>query len=290
MANFDKFDRNWDTDFFLIKATVDKISMEENYLEKVCPNFMEENFDIKKSRKDPDKISLELYVNLAKLLFPNEKAFPNGNKFKAEVVKNKNVCTIDLKVDICDKNGLDKTIGLGSDFIGPSTSLAINAKVDDKCIKKSLKTTRSIGGHMVWPRYSTKCKRHTINQARGCGIYDRFDLTLFHLEKWYDNKPCLPRLKKVFCFNAEWLNLFVDFERFVNFFHLNSFVFEDNNENITGIRDLTCRWCDNQVLSDGTAYIPKAKEEYIIYMKSNEKAIKERNKAIEKSIKSCNKK
>ncbi|MCL1987439.1 MAG: hypothetical protein FWG64_05645 [Firmicutes bacterium] len=271
------------------------VNVNQNYLE---PLILEKDFPFeleykkfidkdKTTRyKDPDSNSLELYADLATLLA--DRQLPNGKMLKIKKIKqrkNGDNFYLELCVYIHNKANEYTNFGITSDFISSSTFSAIKANVSATRIKESLKITRSIGGHVVWAIWklpNNPNKIESINQARGeeCGLYDRFDLTLFHLKNWYEEKPCF--LKKVFDSNENWLNLFVDFNGFINFFYLNSFVFDDTVQNITGIRNLTCDWNENQILSDGTPCIPKTAKDYIIYMNSNEKAIQERNTKINK--------
>ena len=127
-------------------------------------------------------------------------------------------------------------IGLGADYIGPSVHWACEAGMTAEHIGKFLETTRTFGGHIIWPRWIGIPKRKgeygyefisdfkSINILRGGekGFYDRIDLTLFDLKEWYLEQTC--KLKLTYDKNKIWLEQFVDFEGFVNFFKLNDYV------------------------------------------------------------------
>ena len=74
---------------------------------------------------------------------------------------------------------------LTSDYIGPSIYWAIEKGLSSNQIICILNKSRTIGGHIVWPRG----KGTTINQARSGekAFYDRIDWTLFLIKQFCDN-------------------------------------------------------------------------------------------------------
>ncbi|KAE9633192.1 hypothetical protein GND95_09980 [Defluviitalea raffinosedens] len=101
-----------------------------------------------------------------------------------------------------------------------------------KEIGKILKTARTFGGHIIWPRWIGIPKRNgkpgynfikefeSINVCRGGEkeFYDRIDLTLFDLKEWYFKRKC--ELQFTYDKNMIWFNQFVDFRNFINFLDL----------------------------------------------------------------------
>lgn len=79
---------------------------------------------------------------------------------------------------------------LSSDCIGPSVYWARERAVNDDKIRYFLNVSRTIGGHIVWPRGRELKKK--INTSRGgkSGVYDRMDWTLLLISIFYetDNK------------------------------------------------------------------------------------------------------
>jgi hypothetical protein len=254
-----------------------RIDMEKNYFEIVNPNYLNKEFYLEEY-KYPDSDCKELYDDL-KALFFSTGSFPCGKKLiKSETKERKKngekfwelVLTID-----------DNTIfGLGSDFLGPSTYWAKAAGVDLQTRKQSISITRKIGGHIFWPRWIKPCKGEfisglSINCAKGGekGFFDRIDLTLFDLQSWYaGNRSC--KLKSVFDKNSIWLMLFVDFNKFINFFNLDAFTIEGNHGELL-IRDLTSPF--GETVISGDSKIPIVKYHYMDYMQKNENAIYERS-------------
>lgn len=81
---------------------------------------------------------------------------------------------------------------LSSDYIGPSIEQARSiGKLEDFEIKNFLRISRTLGGHIVWPRGDNM--KPTINQVKGgeiilnsgYGFYDRIDWTIFLLKIYY---------------------------------------------------------------------------------------------------------
>lgn len=90
-------------------------------------------------------------------------------------------------------------------------------------------TTRTIGGSFLWPYDIWK----TYNLHRGTRSYiqDRVDLTLLEIKHYLDNKGNVEKdiLKvKDKSHGQKWFADFPSFEKYVNYFCLNSFVDEKN--------------------------------------------------------------
>lgn len=215
------------------------------------------NFD--KDWLDADKYSENLYLELARLFYPNSN------------VKNiSNTWTI-----------LYNDFRLGSDYIGPSRTLAFKAGYSGSEIFEFFKVARTIGGHMLWPRNGVK---GSINTVRGFSSYkDRIDLMLFAIKLWYEKKEDLisiDTIRKVLNdkVTKKWLSIFNNdnnkpFENFINYFKLNAFV-NDNYD----VYDLTTYDNGNmEILMDDKQTIPKDYMTFKKYVEGNLFCIKKRN-------------
>gem|GEM_PF-1105802 len=193
---------------------------------------------------DPDSKCFKLYQDFSS--YYNGLKLPNGNHIEIVEVKERNKGTknsfYELIINIIKEKSEAKTIiaqmGLGSDYIGPSIYWACEAGMTAGHIGKYLETTRTFGGHIIWPRWIGTPKQNgefgyqfigdfkSINIFRGGenGLYDRIDLSLFDLKEWYLGQTC--KLKFAYDKNKIWLDQFVDFEGFINFFKLNNYVCE----------------------------------------------------------------
>ncbi|MDR0978912.1 MAG: hypothetical protein LBL91_03105 [Lachnospiraceae bacterium] len=168
-----------------------------------------------------------------------------GRILSGNVIYQNSAYGIEIQVD-------DEFIWLGSDYIGASVAWAESlGKYERKEIVEFLEISRRLGGHIVFPRsYYKKDKNNilqketyrwrniSINQARGGrrGYYDRFDLILYAIKMWYEDKnnEKSSKLYKTINKNKEWFDLFGNFREYINFFKLNGFV-NDNYE----VLDLT---------------------------------------------------
>ena len=76
--------------------------------------------------------------------------------------------------------------------------------------------------HIIFPAH--KKNGFTINQARGISriICDRFDLTLECIKRFYQNEES--PLSKTLTNYKDFFDLFVNFNGYVNFFHLQDFI------------------------------------------------------------------
>ena len=223
--------------------------------------------------KDPDTESETLYKAWEKFL---KKKLPKGEFINGSF-------EIEAKID-------KKIFVLSSDYIGPSKKWAARAfSANDKELCKEmayiLKVCRRFEGHMIWPKNQYiflnpndlegrngmcltygKNSQNSINMSRGGskGVYDRFDVTLYSLKKYYDlfikndreeyfGKGLYDRAKDfiVSCndkidvkengfrlFNlflsfeltSEWFDIFGDFNTFTQVFELQDFI--ENGEPI----------------------------------------------------------
>ena len=251
-----------------------------------------------KSYVDPDSRCKKLYEDLA--LYYNGLKLPSGNYIESIKIKERNKgrkdCYYELIINIIKKGKSEKTIiaqiGLGVDYIGPSIYWACEAGMTSREIGTFLQTTRTIGGHIVWPRWIGTPKKNgkigydfiedfkSINVSRGGekGFYDRIDLTLFDLKEWYLERKC--KLQITYDKNKIWLEQFVDFKNFISFFKMDCFVYTEEKE--IKIINL-CSFCNrgkNEYLCSNDvedASIPKDKIAYSIFASASMDLIKLRN-------------
>lgn len=227
---------------------------------------------------DPDECSKELYDDLCKMFFDGD------SKEKLKITSVRNICQKSRYKDgyfytlFIDK---DKYL-LSSDYIGASVHWAREAGVDTRRILDHLNISRTIGGHILFPRGG----KETVNKARGGekGYYDRFDLTLYAIKEWFakNKNSQIGDAIENYC---EWFKLFDDydnfkngFENFVEFFKLEGFIDKENK-----IIDLIKSDLEKNKrvhLYKEDISIPKREEEYIRYMKNLEIIIQERTEKI----------
>ncbi|HEM3684421.1 TPA: hypothetical protein U1D20_001916 [Streptococcus suis] len=254
-----------------------------NYFELVNKDYLDNHFKLE-SRVDPDSKCRELYIDLTKMLFDMSNRFPNGDLVKKtevkERIKNREKYW-ELVLTVESKHGEKKIFGLGIDYIGASVYWALKKDVSQVDIKELLKVSRTIGGHIFFPRWqisNIKVNIKSINMARGgeficknknrLGFYDRFDMLLFDMKRWYEGNSC--QLKEEFDSNKIWLDLFIDFRGFIDYFSLNGFV-NDKYEviNLTHIE---------KVIDGFESYIPDNTFQYIEYFKNSNNIISVRFK------------
>lgn len=261
----------------------------ENYLFDLYPEFPK-GFTLK-NRKDPDKCSKELYDDLLQF-------FCQENLIKLSLKSIENKCQQNFRnenfytlfVEFINEDEFK----LSSDYIGASVYWAKKAGLSDNEIIEYLKISRTIGGHIVFPRGEGQ---PTVNQARGgeSGYYDRFDLTLLAIKKWYSKqKISKNEVAKAIDNYKGWFDLFGSFENFVEFFKLEGFIFKDEKEN--GETDLIIINLINSNLEhdvinaltkeeDKDICIPLNREDYKIYFNNSNKIIKDRTERLEKKLK-----
>lgn len=128
----------------------------------------------------------------------------------------------------------------------------------------------------------------TINQARGGEktYYDRFDLTLLALKKWYLGDADT-RIGEAIERRKDWFNLFgrgiEGFHNFIHFFHLEGFLFEDDK-----IIDLIDSDLDQGIrteLKTEKIDIPKDKDGYKRYFRNSNQIVRNRTTILERLLK-----
>lgn len=274
-----------------------------------------------KEYRDPDTESKTLYEDWKEYL---KKKLPEGT-----FVSRKNNGSFEIVAEINNKKFV-----LSSDYIGPSKKWAAKAfRANDKnmCeeMAKILNVCRRFGGHMIWPKnqYITipdrddpkkrnsinitygGYGRNSINMSRGgsAGVYDRFDVTLYSLKKYFDlfikkdKKECLDkglydkatafiasckdkidiekngfRLLNLFLsfeLTSEWFEVFADFNKFIQVFELQDFI-ENGEPVVWGSKDKITELCD----SDNNY------ENYTEYIDGCTNAIKNRANCVKRYI------
>lgn len=223
-------------------------------------------FDFRKDSKcgDPDKDSRRLYDS-QKLLWNNRK-LPNGKFLDIKVVRNSS--RLLLKTNLIGNLSSDRLCPHFYDSYKGKFNNWINKNEGDQF--KYI--VRTIGGHIVFPAH--RKDGFTINQARGVNrkICDRFDLTLECIKRFYDNEqsPLYSTLKRY----SYFLDLFIDFKGFVNFFLLQDFSNERGNVLFSIPFDNFKR-----------EPLPKSQLEYKNYKSKTTELINKRNSRILKEIK-----
>lgn len=266
---------------------------------------------------DPDADNPELYEDLALALLNGNQLPNNKYKFKVEfepvyikhirhqryVDNIENIKDIKkikhIRFDIFDdKNDLVKTFYLTTDYIGASKNKAQFAEGKDKYIDSDLarlsldeivaflNETRKLGGHIFLPTLiqfpgNDKCEKrnvHTLNQAKGFNLNDRFDLYLLDLNNYYINGKTSESMQPVFDYFSSWLDLFDDFKGYVDFFKLNDFVSDDYTQ---VINLLTGEYFDKGTkVTPEINVLPKDHDGYLAYAQNTVKIIKKRNELI----------
>lgn len=168
--------------------------------------------------KDPDKYSPTLRRYHQALW---SKPLPSGPVFELSTAKRRPYLLHDSE---------QGRFRLGSDTavptFGKSARIIVEALPQNDILEfRALQY--SIGGMMVWPSNRVDGKQ-TVNGARGFRwkISDRLDLTLECVRRHYagEDSP----LGDVLSRYGSYFALFVDFEGFVNFFHLQDLVSDDH--------------------------------------------------------------
>lgn len=174
------------------------------------------DFDFRQDSKcdDPDTDSLKLY-EAHKLLW--SKKLPNGK-----------MLALDIKADsygrLLIKNNL--YMNFSSDRMCPHFDGKYTNKftgwLSDLEREELKQKVRTIGGHIIFPAH--KKNGFTINQARGVSriICDRFDLTLECISRFYRDEES--PLYKTLINYKDFFDLFVSFKGYVDFFHLQDFI------------------------------------------------------------------
>ncbi len=237
----------------------------KNYLFDLYPKYPI-GFNLE-TRKDPDVCSKELYDDITRIFFSEKglkKLGLNSIESKCQNFGHGDFYTLFIDGD---------EYLLSSDYIGASVYWAKQAGLSDEDIIECLMISRTIGGHIVFPRGQGM----TINQARGGkkGYYDRFDLTLLAIKKWY--------LKDISKINyaienyRNWFSLFKTFDEFISFFMLESFL---HNGSIIDLLSSDLEKEEIELLESEEISIPKDKEEYRRYFNNSNKIIKDRTEKL----------
>ena len=214
--------------------------------------------------KDPDTYSPTLR-KYHQILW--SKKLPNGNLFE-----------LDLSIPkyLHHKSALGE-FTLSSDSICHTYSLSKSMKeIINTFPKKDIKTffslASTIGAYIIFPANRVENKM-TINGARGLHklIKDRFDLTLFCIKNFYENKKS--PLSKTFERYTDFFELFDNFKGYSEFFLLNDLLNEDLSINF---------FLPFNNFSGNP--LPSNKEEYLIYMENVKSFINLRNHRINYSL------
>tara|TARA_B100000989_G_scaffold295826_1_gene277668 strand:+ start:663 stop:1361 length:699 start_codon:yes stop_codon:yes gene_type:complete len=214
--------------------------------------------------KDPDTNSPTLR-KYHQILW--SKVLPNGNLFE-----------IDLSIPKYLHHESDLgTFILSSDSICHTYS---NSKAMKKIInkfpredmKRFFTLASTIGAYIIFPAKRVDNKM-TINGARGLNksIKDRFDITLFCIRNFYENKAS--PLSEVFERYREFFELFDNFKGYVDFFLLNDLLNKDSSIKFF----LPFKGFHQNPLPENT-------EEYLNYKENVQSFINLRNDRIRKEI------
>lgn len=160
----------------------------------------------------------------------------------------------------------------GSDIIVTSfISYNWKEKKCDMFIKEIENTEefyRNIGSFTIFPKHE-----NSINQSRGRSpIYDRFDLTLECIRKYYNQQESL--LSDVLKNDSNFFQLFNNFKGYVDFFCFQDLVDDD----YTRVRDLMRGGFVNE--KSFASPLPENVAEYEQWMNNQLKFVKERTKRI----------
>lgn len=237
----------------------------KNYLFALYPEYPI-GFNLEE-RKDPDKCSKELYDDIEKIFFSKERL----GKLELNSIENKcqNFGNGDFYTLFIDGGNHI----LSSDYIGASVYWAKQAGLSDEDIEEYLKISRTIGGHMVFPRGQEK----TVNQARGGekSYYDRFDLTLLAIKKWYLNDDS--KINYAIENYKDWFALFGTFDKFISFFRLEGFI---HGESIIDLVSSDLKKGLIIPLNREDICIPNEKEKYERYFNNSNKIIDDRTEKL----------
>ena len=253
----------------------------KNYLSDLYhPDLPEKPFPLEGKRKDPDACSKALYDDLCEMFFDDD----SKEKLKITSVCNKRRT---LHININKDEHL-----LSSDYIGASIYCAKKAGLngdddnDYEIILNHLRISRTIGGHILFPRGKGR-KVRTVNQARGSKggskYYDRFDLTLYAIKEWFAGNKDTKIAYAIENYH-EWFELFFDdnrkngFENFIEFFKLEGFI-NEQNEIIDLIKSNLEKNIPHPLNREDTS-IAETKEAYTKYMENLNIIIRKRTEKI----------
>lgn len=172
-----------------------------------------------------------------------------------------------------------KNIYFGSDSILASfrywDNKAFIMKVKDEAedfrglIENYIHKSYTMGGVILLPSF-----QWCLNQARGCHkrIRDRWDLTMECIRRYYIGEPS--PLSKPLQNSKEFLDLFVDFKGFVDFFFLQDLVSEDYSK--------VNLWYETALFESNP--MPKTTAEYIDFIQKELEFLEKRNARIQKYV------
>jgi hypothetical protein len=169
---------------------------------------------------DVDIDSIRLYCYWKN--FIENKTFPTGKVGRVTI---KDEARSDGKRQrILNVNIGDRDIELSADYIGPLKG-GYRKKYGIERLGTLLKETRTFAGNMIWP-YRKIGNYATVNQYKGLYLYERLDIVLLELKKYYLNEKCDRKVLNVdFCNYKEWYNdCFGQFDSFIEYFYLQDFV------------------------------------------------------------------
>lgn len=228
-------------------------------------NKIDINFDYREDSRcgDPDIDSKKLYT-AHELLWA--RTLPCGNLLDLEIAATNG------RLFIKNNNTNDN---LSSDRMCPHFNGRYGGRFDDwlpqSDIDELKRKVRTIGGHIIFPAH--KKNGLTINQARGMNrlICDRFDLTLECIRRFYikEESPLYETLKRYDYF----LDLFVNFSGYTNFFLLQDFLDKEGEIKFSLPFDNFNR-----------SPLPKTVDEYSQYRISTLEMLNRRNKRIAEII------
>lgn len=235
-----------------------------------------ENLDLN-HRVDPDSKCEKLYKDFNSLFFQGK--LPNDETIDGVKIVERHNDKGESYWETVVNVGSGR-IGLGMDYIGPSIYWAQKAGLRDEEILGFISISRTIGGHLIWPRWIYDGEKYvkdlsSINMARGGedGVFDRIDFTLLYLKLWYEGEHKDNRVFSAFDSNRIWLEKFVDFDSFIDYFKLDGFA---NNLSSFDFDNTTY----DELQADSKVFIPDSKEEYERYVEGCNYLISARTSAL----------
>ncbi len=216
-----------------------------------------------KSSKDPDRDCLLLLEYHRKLW---SKELPNGRFLNLKKVDSSSYLTWNSFRFSSDSIIVSFRYEKYIDMINEVAKSVANYK---EYIENYVKIAYTIGGFTIFPRMMGG-----INQARGCNTYirDRFDLTLECIRRYY-SKEASP-LSEVMNKNKDFLDLFVSFKGYVEFFYFQDLVSDD----FTKVNF----WLESGDLSQSP--FPTTVDEYLTLIKKQINFVQKRNERIMKDL------
>lgn len=243
------------------------MGMEEvyrDYFEDVNPEYKQSSFNILNSPryKDRDSASAKLYDALYKLFFYDYNKMKRNDLKCVQIVGHKFDKPLFYSFFVKESPTSDSDFILSSDYIGPSKYQAkYIARLSDNEIKKFIEISRTLGGHIIWPRgiklTINKVKGGELKKGCGYGFYDRIDWTFLLLKHYYSSinyedklnrlekyekeimkffsfkkiskqdRECFKELFEAFDISIEWFKKFKSFNNFCDFFKVTGSFVDD---------------------------------------------------------------